>query len=134
MKRSIRWPPCGESRRKGHKTLGIVNVVGSTIAREVDGGTYMHAGPEIGVAATKTFTSQIATMTLLAVLMGRMRHLASTRGTEILRGLEEIPSKMERVLKQSDAIAGRLLKSTVTPTAFCSWRAKSTSLSHSKAR
>jgi len=94
-----------ESKRKGHKTLGIVNVVGSTIAREVDGGTYMHAGPEIGVAATKTFTSQVTIMTLLAVLMGRMRHLASTRGTEILRGLEEIPSKMERILKQSDAIA-----------------------------
>jgi len=94
-----------ESRRKGHKTLAIINVVGSTIAREVDGGTYMHAGPEIGVAATKTFTSQVTLMTLLAVLMGRMRHLASTRGTEILRGLEEIPSKMERVLNQSDAIA-----------------------------
>ena len=94
-----------ESRRKGHKTLAIVNVVGSTIAREVDGGTYMHAGPEIGVAATKTFTSQVTVMTLLAVLMGRMRHMASTRGAEILRGLEEIPAKMERVLKQSDAIA-----------------------------
>ncbi|MGA2137223.1 MAG: glutamine--fructose-6-phosphate transaminase (isomerizing) [Verrucomicrobiia bacterium] len=94
-----------ESRRKGHKTLGIINVVGSTIAREVDGGIYMHAGPEIGVAATKTFSSQVTMMTLLAVLMGRMRHLASTRGTEILRGLEEIPSKMERVLQQSDAIA-----------------------------
>ncbi len=94
-----------ESRRKGHKTLGIINVVGSTIAREVDGGIYMHAGPEIGVAATKTFSSQVTMMTLLAVMMGRMRHLASTRGTEILRGLEEIPSKMERVLQQSDAIA-----------------------------
>jgi glucosamine--fructose-6-phosphate aminotransferase (isomerizing) len=94
-----------ESRRKGHKTLGIVNVVGSTIAREVDGGTYMHAGPEIGVAATKTFTSQVTITTLLAVLMGRMRHLASTRGAEIMRGLEEIPAKMERALKQSDAIA-----------------------------
>jgi glucosamine--fructose-6-phosphate aminotransferase (isomerizing) len=94
-----------ESRRKGHKTLGIVNVVGSTIAREVDGGTYMHAGPEIGVAATKTFISQVTILTLLAVLMGRMRHLASTRGAEILRGLEEIPAKMECVLKQSDAIA-----------------------------
>ena len=94
-----------ESRRKGHKTLAIVNVVGSTIAREVDGGTYMHAGPEIGVAATKTFISQVSIMTLLAVLMGRMRHMASTRGAEILRGLEEIPAKMERVLKQSDAIA-----------------------------
>ena len=94
-----------ESRRKGHKTLAIVNVVGSTIAREVDGGTYMHAGPEIGVAATKTFTAQVTVMALLAVLMGRMRHLASTRGAEILRGLEEIPAKMERVLQQSDAIA-----------------------------
>ncbi len=94
-----------ESKRKGHKTLGIVNVVGSTIAREVDGGTYMHAGPEIGVAATKTFTSQVTILTLLAVLMGRMRHLASTRGAEILHELEEIPAKMERVLKQSDAIA-----------------------------
>jgi glucosamine--fructose-6-phosphate aminotransferase (isomerizing) len=94
-----------ESRRKGHKTLGIVNVVGSTIAREVDGGTYMHAGPEIGVAATKTFTSQVTILTLLALLMGRMRHLAGTRGGEILKELEQIPAKMERILKQSDAIA-----------------------------
>src|SRR5882724_7801326 len=94
-----------ECRRKGHKTLGIVNVVGSTIAREVDGGTYMHAGPEIGVAATKTFVSQVTIMALLAVLMGRMRHLASTRGTEILKELEQIPGKIERVLKQNDAIA-----------------------------
>ena len=94
-----------ECRRKGHKTLGIINVVGSTIAREVDGGTYMHAGPEIGVAATKTFVSQVTIMALLAVLMGRMRHLASTRGTEILKELEQIPGKIERVLKQNDAIA-----------------------------
>ncbi len=94
-----------ESRRKGHKTLAIVNVVGSTIAREVDGGTYMHAGPEIGVAATKTFTSQLTIMVLLAVLMGRMRHLASTRGAEILKELEQIPAKMERILAQNDAIA-----------------------------
>jgi glutamine---fructose-6-phosphate transaminase (isomerizing) len=94
-----------ECRRKGHKTLGIINVVGSTIAREVDGGTYMHAGPEIGVAATKTFVSQVTIMTLLALLMGRMRHLASTRGSEILRELEQIPGKIERVLQQTDAIA-----------------------------
>ncbi|MCX8107174.1 MAG: isomerizing glutamine--fructose-6-phosphate transaminase, partial [Verrucomicrobiae bacterium] len=60
-----------ECRRKGHKTLGIVNVVGSTIAREVDGGIYMHAGPEIGVAATKSFTSQLTVLTILVVLMGR---------------------------------------------------------------
>jgi len=95
-----------ECRRKGHKTLGIVNVVGSTIAREVDGGTYMHAGPEIGVAATKTFCSQVTIITLLAVLLGRMRHMASTRGTEILKELETIPGKIDRILKQSDAIAG----------------------------
>ena len=94
-----------ECRRKGHKTLGIVNVVGSTIAREVDGGTYMHAGPEIGVAATKTFVSQVTILALLAVLLGRMRHMASTRGTEILKELETIPGKIERILKQSDAIA-----------------------------
>lgn len=94
-----------ESKRRGHQTLGIINVVGSTIAREVDGGIYMHAGPEIGVAASKTFTSQVTIMTLLAVMMGRMRHLASTRGAEILHELEQIPSKMERVLAQSDAIA-----------------------------
>ena len=94
-----------EFRRKGHKTLGIINVVGSTIAREVDGGTYMHAGPEIGVAATKTFICQVTIMTLLSVLMGRMRHLAGTRGAEILKELEQIPAKMERILKQSDAIA-----------------------------
>jgi glucosamine--fructose-6-phosphate aminotransferase (isomerizing) len=95
-----------ESRRKGHKTLGIVNVVGSTIAREVDGGTYMHAGPEIGVAATKTFTSQLTILTLLAVLMGRMRHLSATRGAEILRELERIPEKIQRILDRSDALAG----------------------------
>jgi glucosamine--fructose-6-phosphate aminotransferase (isomerizing) len=95
-----------ESRRRGHKTLGIVNVVGSTIAREVDGGTYMHAGPEIGVAATKTFSSQLTILVLLSVLMGRMRHLSTPRGAQILREVEQIPAQMERILRQSDAIAG----------------------------
>ncbi len=94
-----------ESKRRGHRTLGIINVVGSTIAREVDGGTYMHAGPEIGVAASKTFTSQVTILVLLSVLMGRMRHLAATRGLEILRELERIPGKIGRVLQQDDAIA-----------------------------
>ncbi|MCX7887731.1 MAG: glutamine--fructose-6-phosphate transaminase (isomerizing) [Verrucomicrobiae bacterium] len=93
-----------ESKRRGHRTLGIINVVGSTIAREVDGGIYMHAGPEIGVAATKTFTSQITILVLLAVLMGRMRHLAATRGAEILRELQAIPHKLQRVLAQTDTI------------------------------
>ena len=65
----------------------------------------MHAGPEIGVAATKTFISQVTILALLAVLLGRMRHMAATRGTEILRELETIPGKIERILKQSDHIA-----------------------------
>ena len=71
-----------ESKRKGHRTLGICNSVGSTIARESDGGVYMHAGPEIGVAATKSFTSQVVILNLLALLLGRIRHLSSARGSK----------------------------------------------------
>src|SRR5207302_10180434 len=63
-----------ESQRKGHPTLAICNVVGSSIAREADGGIYLHAGPEIGVASTKAFTSQVTVLTLLALYMGRLRH------------------------------------------------------------
>jgi len=99
-----------ESKRKGHKTLAIVNVVGSTIAREADGGIYMHAGPEIGVAATKSFTSQVTILTLLALYMGRMRHLGSTQASEIIRGLESLPEKIQQVLKQSEHIQRIALK------------------------
>src|SRR5574342_614324 len=77
-----------ESQRRGHKALAICNVVGSTIAREADGGIYLHAGPEIGVASTKAFTSQATVLTLLALLMGRIRMLPLRRGAEILRALE----------------------------------------------
>src|SRR5438046_4754352 len=66
-----------ESQRKGFRTLGICNNVASTIARESDGGVYMHAGPEIGVAATKSFTSQVTILALLGLLRGRMRHLST---------------------------------------------------------
>src|SRR5690349_23838676 len=65
-----------EAKRKGHPTLAIVNTVGSTIAREADGGIYLHAGPEVGVASTKAFTAQVMVLTLLAVYLGRLRHLA----------------------------------------------------------
>src|SRR3954471_20575131 len=71
-----------ESRRKGYPTLGICNNVASTIARESDGGVYMHAGPEIGVAATKSFTSQVAVLTAIGLLLGRMRHLSTSQGSE----------------------------------------------------
>ncbi|HTD87713.1 MAG TPA: glutamine--fructose-6-phosphate transaminase (isomerizing), partial [Candidatus Binatia bacterium] len=93
-----------ETKRRGHKVLGICNVVGSTIAREADGGIYLHAGPEIGVASTKAFTSQVTVMALLAVFMGRMRMLSLRRGQEILSALEAIPKQMEQVLAHNDHI------------------------------
>ena len=91
-----------ESRRKGYRTLGICNNVASTIARESDGGVYMHAGPEIGVAATKSFTSQVTILTAVGLLLGRMRHLSTSEGTRIIEALEELPEKIEEVLKLSD--------------------------------
>jgi len=90
-----------ESQRKGHRTLGICNNVGSTIARETDGGVYMHAGLEVGVAATKSFTSQLTVLALIALLLGRIRHLSYTEGATVVRELEAIPAKVERVLEQA---------------------------------
>jgi glucosamine--fructose-6-phosphate aminotransferase (isomerizing) len=99
-----------ESRRRGHKVLGIVNAVGSTIARESDGGVYLHAGPEIGVASTKAFTSQVAVLVLMAVLMGRIRMMSSRQGLQILKALEQIPQQMEQVLALDDQIKRIALK------------------------
>ena len=93
-----------EAKRKGIRCLGIVNSVGSTIARESDGGCYIHAGPEIGVAATKTFTSQVATMVLLGMLFGRIHHLSSADGLEMIDELEAIPDKISLILNQTDRI------------------------------
>ena len=93
-----------ESRRKGFRTLGICNNVASTIARESDGGVYMHAGPEIGVAATKSFTSQLVILTLIGLLFGRMRNLSTSEGSRIIEALEALPEQIETVLKLSDEI------------------------------
>ena len=93
-----------ESQRKGHKTLGICNNVASTIARESDGGVYMHAGPEIGVAATKSFTSQVTILTLLGLLLGRIRHLSTSDGIQMIDELQAIPDKVRSILKQNDYI------------------------------
>ena len=93
-----------ESQRKGHRTLGICNNVASTIARESDGGVYMHAGPEIGVAATKSFTSQVTILTLLALLLGRIRHQSSSEGIQIIEELELLPEKIRTILKLNDQI------------------------------
>jgi glucosamine--fructose-6-phosphate aminotransferase (isomerizing) len=87
-----------EAKRRGHRALAIVNVVGSTIAREADGGIYMHAGPEIGVASTKAFVSTLTVLTLLAIHLGRLRQLSANRAREILHGLEALPKQIETIL------------------------------------
>jgi glucosamine--fructose-6-phosphate aminotransferase (isomerizing) len=92
-----------ESKRKGHPTLAICNVVGSTIAREADGGVYLHAGPEIGVASTKAFTSQVTVLTMLAMLFGRMRHVSSVQGAKILEELRVMPQVIRRALACHDS-------------------------------
>jgi glutamine---fructose-6-phosphate transaminase (isomerizing) len=95
-----------ESRRKGHRTLGICNNVASTIARESDGGVYMHAGPEIGVAATKSFTSQLTIFVLLGLLMGRIRHLSHSDGLDIISELEKLPDLVARTIELETQVAG----------------------------
>ncbi len=93
-----------ECKRKGHPTLAICNVVGSSIAREADGGIYLHAGPEIGVASTKAFTAQVTVLTLLALFMGRMRHLSYPAGKRIISHLRAMPDKLRQTLKCHDAV------------------------------
>ena len=99
-----------ESKRKGNRTLGICNNVASTIARESDGGVYMHAGPEIGVAATKSFTSQLVILTLIGLLLGRMRNLSTAEGSRIIEALDRLSGQIEKVLKLSDQIKAIALK------------------------
>jgi glucosamine--fructose-6-phosphate aminotransferase (isomerizing) len=99
-----------ESKRKGNRTLGICNNVASTIARESDGGVYMHAGPEIGVAATKSFTSQLVILTLIGLLLGRMRNLSTAEGSRIIEALDRLSDQIEKVLKLSDQIKAVALK------------------------
>jgi glucosamine--fructose-6-phosphate aminotransferase (isomerizing) len=93
-----------ESKRKGHPTLAICNVVGSTIAREADGGVYLHAGPEIGVASTKAFTSQVTVLALLALYLGRMRHLSSLQGAQMIHELRAMPDALRRALHCHDEV------------------------------
>jgi glucosamine--fructose-6-phosphate aminotransferase (isomerizing) len=93
-----------EAKRKGQRTLGLCNVVGSSIAREVDGGVYLHAGPEIGVASTKAFTAQVTVLTLLAVYLGRMRHLSYQAGARILQELKDVPALLQQTLACEDRV------------------------------
>jgi glutamine---fructose-6-phosphate transaminase (isomerizing) len=87
-----------ETKRKGHRTLAICNVVASSIAQAADGGVYLHAGPEIGVASTKAYTSQCCVLTMLALYFGRMRHLSFERGKEIIEELRRLPTAVEKAL------------------------------------
>ncbi|MCD6284018.1 glutamine--fructose-6-phosphate transaminase (isomerizing) [bacterium] len=91
-----------EAKFKRAKTLGIVNVVGSTISREVDSGIYLHSGPEIGVASTKAFTSQIVALLLFALFLNQERNIKLDK--EILKELEFLPLKIKRILKKSDEV------------------------------
>jgi glucosamine--fructose-6-phosphate aminotransferase (isomerizing) len=93
-----------EAKRKGALVLGLVNVVGSTIARETHAGVYSHAGIEVGVASTKSFVSQITILTLMAILMGRSRDLSYEEGATLLRGLEKLPDQIRETLQESERI------------------------------
>ncbi len=93
-----------EMKRKGHPTLAICNVVGSTIAQEADGGIYLHAGPEIGVASTKAFTSQCITLAMLALYLGRLRHLSYGAGLRIIEQMRQLPDKVTRALECNDQV------------------------------
>ncbi|MHC4526145.1 MAG: SIS domain-containing protein, partial [Planctomycetota bacterium] len=85
------------AKERGATVLGIVNVVGSTIARTTDAGVYLRVGPEIGVASTKAFTAQVAVLTMLAIELGRRRHLSAEMAQGLLKELMEIPKKVERI-------------------------------------
>ena len=93
-----------QAKERGATVLGIVNVVGSSIARTTDAGIYLHAGPEIGVASTKAFTAQVAVLTMLAIELGRRKHLSSDEAANYIKELSLIPEKISRVLEQSEHI------------------------------
>ncbi len=93
-----------EAKHKGATVLGIVNAVGSSIARETEAGIYIHAGPEIGVASTKAFTSQLAVLTLVALLLGRMKKLSLLEGKTLAKELSEIPQKIQYILDRSEEV------------------------------
>ena len=93
-----------EAKHRGARTLGIVNVVGSTIARESDGGTYIHAGPEIGVASTKAFSSQVTALLLFTLKLARLRNLSPVRGREIVEALHALPGQVQSILDRAEEI------------------------------
>jgi glutamine---fructose-6-phosphate transaminase (isomerizing) len=93
-----------EAKRRGAKTLGLVNVVGSTIAREDDGGIYLHAGPEIGVASTKAFTSQVAALALLTLKLARLRNMSVVKGREVAEAMLALPAQIQSILDHASEV------------------------------
>ncbi len=94
-----------EVRRKGGRVIGLVNVVGSAIAREVDGGIYLHAGPEVAVASTKALTTMFCAFALLAIQLGRVRDLSIADGRRLIAGLQALPGQIGEVLEREDELA-----------------------------
>jgi glucosamine--fructose-6-phosphate aminotransferase (isomerizing) len=104
-----------EAKRRGARTVGVVNVVGSTIAREVDGGIYLHAGPEVGVASTKAFTSQVAALALISLRIARLRNFSILQGRQFIHALSRLPEQMADILGRSadiERLADRFLGTT----------------------
>jgi glucosamine--fructose-6-phosphate aminotransferase (isomerizing) len=93
-----------EAKRRGARAVGLVNVVGSTIAREVSGGLYLHAGPEVGVASTKAFSSQVAALALVALRIARLRNLSIIQGREFVQALQQLPAKIQQVLDRASEV------------------------------
>jgi glutamine---fructose-6-phosphate transaminase (isomerizing) len=93
-----------EAKSRGARTYGIVNVVGSTIARESDGGIYVHAGPEIGVASTKAFTSQVIALLLFTLKLARLRNLSMVDGKEIIEEMQKLPAKIQKILDRAPEV------------------------------
>lgn len=93
-----------EGRHKGATVLGVVNTVGSTIARETQAGMYIHAGPEIGVASTKAFTSQVTALILITLMIARKRYMSVVQGKQLIDELMQIPKKVQSILNQNEAI------------------------------
>jgi glucosamine--fructose-6-phosphate aminotransferase (isomerizing) len=112
-----------EVRRKGGRVLGVVNVVGSSIARACDGGIYIHAGPEVSVASTKVFTCTLVTFALLALYLGRIRDLSPAAGKRVIEALQRLPEQMREILGAADAVRAVARKYAARANAFYIGRA-----------
>ncbi len=115
-----------EVKRKGARVFGIINSVGSTIARECERGIYLHAGPEVAVVSTKTFTSTAVAFALFAIYLGRLRDLSAANGARLIGALSALPAQVEAILAQEDriaTIASGLCEKRATPTSSAARRA-----------